>query len=119
MKKQLLYYVLLPLLFIFGLTPGSNGQLLFEENFAYPVGDLLTTHGWTNHSGTSNFIATTAASVSYSGYLSSGIGNEVLLLATGEDVNKGFTPQTTGVVYTSFLANITSAGAAGDRASAS
>jgi PKD repeat protein len=114
MKKQLLLNGILPLVFLIGFTLNGNAQLLFEENFAYPVGDLITTHGWTNHSGTSNFIATTAASISYSGYLSSGVGNEVLLLATGEDANKGFTAQTTGVVYAAFLANITSAGTAGD-----
>ena len=115
MKKQLLLYGLLPLFFIFGLSFHGKAQLLFEENFSYPVGDLLVNHGWTAHSGAgTNSIATTTASISYPGYLSSGIGNETLLLASGEDVNKGFTSQTTGVVYTSFLANVTSAGTTGD-----
>jgi PKD repeat protein len=114
MKKHLLLYGFLPLFLIFGLTLSGKAQLLFEENFSYPVGDLLTAHGWTNHSGTSNFIVTTASSISYSGYLSSGIGAEVTLLATGEDVNKTFTPQTAGSVYTSFLVNVTSTSATGD-----
>ncbi len=113
MKKQLLYGIL-PFFFLFGLIPSVNGQLHFEENFAYPVGDLLTAHGWTAHSGTSNFIATTASSISFPGYLSTGIGNEVTLLATGEDVNKTFTAQTAGSVYASFLVNVSSTSATGD-----
>ena len=114
MKKQLLLFGLLPLIFIFGFTLSGKAQLLFEENFAYPAGDLLTAHGWVAHSGTTNFITTTATSISYPGYLSSGIGNEVSLIATGEDVNKTYTPQTTGTVYASFIVNFTTATATGD-----
>ncbi|HOW30950.1 MAG TPA: lamin tail domain-containing protein [Bacteroidales bacterium] len=114
MKKPLLYYLLLSTLFIAGFTSGVKAQLLFEENFAYPVGDLLTAHGWANHSGTSNFIAVTAASINYTNYQSSGIGEEITLTSSGEDVNKQFTAQSTGAVYASFIANITSASTTGD-----
>jgi PKD repeat protein len=114
MKKHLLHFGLLPLIFLFGFTISGKAQLLFEENFAYPAGDLLTAHGWVAHSGTSNFITTTATSISYPGYLSTGIGNEVSLIATGEDVNKTYTAQTTGTVYASFIVNFTTATATGD-----
>ncbi|MEI6060384.1 MAG: T9SS type A sorting domain-containing protein [Bacteroidota bacterium] len=115
MKKHLLLYGLLPLVFLMGFSLNSKAQLLFEENFAYPVGDLLTAHGWVAHSGAgTNAIAATAASISYTGYLSSGIGDEVSLLASGEDDHKSFAPQTTGTVYASFLVNVTLATATGD-----
>lgn len=113
--KKLLLYGLMPFIFIFGLSMNGKGQLLFEENFSYGVGSLLTANGWTAHSGAgTNAVSTTAASISYTGYLSSGIGDEVSLVASGEDVNKGFTPQTTGSFYSSFLVNVTSTSATGD-----
>jgi PKD repeat protein len=114
MKNQLLY-LLFSFVFIFGLSLNGKAQLLFEENFVYPVGDLLTANGWTAHSGAgTNAIATTAPSITYSGYLSSGVGNEVALVANGEDVNKGFAAQSTGDVYASFLVNVTNTSATGD-----
>ncbi|HPT14147.1 MAG TPA: lamin tail domain-containing protein [Bacteroidales bacterium] len=114
MKKNLLFYLLMSTLFVAGFSLKGNAQLLFEENFAYPVGDLLTAHGWANHSGTSNFIAVTAASISYSNYQSSGIGEEVTLTSSGEDVNKQFTAQTSGSVYAGLLVNVTSVATTGD-----
>jgi PKD repeat protein len=113
--KKLLLYCLMPFIFIFGLSMDGNGQLLFEENFNYGVGSLLTANGWTAHSGAgTNAVTTTATSISYTGYLSSGIGEEVSLVASGEDVNKGFALQTTGSLYTSFLVKVTSTSLAGD-----
>ena len=109
MRKFTFLAIFIMALLSFGLHFNSNAQLIFEENFDYPVGDLLTAHGWINHSGTSNFIATTVASITYPTYLSSGIGNEVTLLGTGEDVHQTFAAQTTGSVYASFIVNITTA----------
>ena len=115
MKKHLLIQGLLPLIFIFGLTLSGKAQLLFEENFAYPSGDLITAHGWLTHSGgTTNPITTTSTSITYPGYLSSGIGNEVSLVTSGQDDNKTFATQTTGNVYASCLVNISTATATGD-----
>jgi PKD repeat protein len=115
MKKNLPIFRLFALLLLVTLSLSSRAQLLFEENFSYTVGDLLTSHGWTAHSGAgTNAVATTATSIAYPGYLSSGIGNEIALLANGEDDNKTFTPQTTGTVYTSFLAHFTLATTTGD-----
>lgn len=115
MKKNLLFYLLMNTLFIAGFSLNGNAQLLFEENFAYPVGDLLTAHGWTAHSAAgTNSIATSAASLSYTNYQSSGIGEEITMTTSGEDVNKQFPGQSSGTVYASFLANITSVSTTGD-----
>jgi hypothetical protein len=115
MKKPLLYYLLLSTLFLAGFSLNGKAQLLFEENFAYTVGDLLTAHGWTAHSAAgTNSITTTAASISYTNYQSSGIGEEITLTSSGEDVNKQFTGQTSGSVYAGLLVNITSVATTGD-----
>jgi hypothetical protein len=80
------------------------GQVLVEENFNFSGN--LTANGWTAHSGSgTNPIATTTG-LSYSGYLSSGVGNAANVANTGEDVNKSFTAQTTGVIYAAFLAKV-------------
>jgi len=112
MKKYLFLFVMA--LLTFGYSTVSKGQLLLEENFAYPVGELLTAHGWTNHSGASNFIAVTAASITYTNYLSSGIGDETALVASGEDVNRTFSSQTTGSMYASFIVKVTAMNTTGD-----
>ncbi len=115
MKKNLLFYLLMSTLFVAGFSLKGNAQLLFEENFAYPVGDLLTAHGWVAHSGAgTNSIATTAGSITYSNYQSSGIGEEITMATNGEDVNKQFATQTTGSVYAGLLVNIISATTTGD-----
>jgi hypothetical protein len=91
------------------------GQALLVEDFDYPLGNLLTDNGWVGHSGTgTNNIVTTAPTISYSGYISSGVGNEVTLLATGQDVHKTFTAQNTGSVYAVLLAKVTATSTTGD-----
>ena len=94
----------------------SYGQL-FLENFDYPVGDLLTNHGWVNHSGTTTFITVISGNLSYSGYPASGIGNSVIVAGGGgsrEDVHANFATQGSGVLYTALLANVSAAPTAGD-----
>jgi hypothetical protein len=92
----------------------SISSLLLVENFSYTAPSLLTSNGWTAHSGTTNFIMVAASSIAYPGYLSSGIGNEVTLTTTGEDDNKAFASQNTGSLYASFIVNVTSSQTAGD-----
>jgi len=105
------------LLFALLLFSGQSwGQtLLLNENFDYTSGTLLTANGWniTGTTATPN-VAVSIASIAYSGYLSSGIGNEVSLATSGQDVNKTFTAQTSGTVYASCLVNISSASTTGD-----
>ncbi|MCH8011596.1 MAG: T9SS type A sorting domain-containing protein [Candidatus Marinimicrobia bacterium] len=87
------------------------GQLL-NENFQYAAGDNLTDHGWSafESSGT-NPIMVSSSGLSFTDYASSGIGNAALLDTTGEDDKKGFTEQTSGTVYASFLVNVATDGA--------
>lgn len=88
-------------------------SLLFEENFDYPVGTLLTSQGWNAHSAAGNNpIQVTSPGLTYSNYPPSGIGNAVTLISTtasAEDVHKNFIEQDSGSVYVAFMVNITDA----------
>ncbi len=106
MKKSYLLVVLSLLLLPLSV---SNGQF-FIENFDYPAGDSLTQHGWAAHSGaTTNVMFVTSPGLTYSGYPSSGIGNATTLTTNGQDVNKQYTPITSGAVYASVMVNVASA----------
>ncbi len=109
-RKLLLLIIMLSLGYV-----GWGQTLLLSENFDYTIGTDLTANGW-NITGTTATptVAVSASSITYSGYLSSSIGNEVSLATSGQDVNKTFTAQTTGIVYASCLVNITSASTTGD-----
>jgi len=87
----------------------ASAQLL-EENFTGTVGTLLTTTGWTNSSGTTNFLAITSPGLTFTGYAPSGIGNATTITNSGEDVYKSFSAVNSGSVYLSFMINVASAG---------
>ncbi len=115
MKRSVFFTLVCLVMILTGIRNTSMGQVILEENFTYAVGELLTANGWTAHSGAgTNAITVTAPSITYPGYLSSGIGNEVSLVASGEDDHKTFTPQTSGSVYAAFLVHITNASTTGD-----
>jgi len=115
MKKHPILKSRLLLLFLLFITFTLQGQLLYEENFSYNTGSFLINNGWSGHSGNgTNNIYVSPPTISYAGYLSSGIGNQAMLLSNGQDINKAFTEQTSGMVYVSFLANITTASTTGD-----
>jgi len=112
MKKT---YLLVLFTILFLPMSLSNGQI-FVEDFNYPVGDSLTGHGWTKHSGTGFTIFVQSGNLTYSGYPSSGIGNDVNIEAgsgSREDVNVGFDSLSVNgeVIYYSFLVNVASASA--------
>jgi hypothetical protein len=90
------------------------GPELFTEYFEYGAGQLLTAHGWTNHSGTANFIPVTDQTLAYEGYAGSGIGNAVQLLSSGEDIHRGVGTYTQGSVFAAALVNVSAAQADGD-----
>jgi len=105
------------LLFFFSLIllpfTFSSGQILVED-FNYPVGDSLTGHIWTKHSGTGQTIFVESGSLTYAGYPSSGIGNDVNLQGgsgSREDVNVEIDSLSNNgdIIYYSFLANVASA----------
>jgi hypothetical protein len=81
----------------------SMAQPLLVENFDYSIGALLTANGWTAHSGAGTQAIDVTSGLSFSGYTGSGIGGAALLDNNGEDVNKTFAAQTTGVVYAAFI----------------
>jgi len=112
-KITYLKTMLVAIALIYG-SASSSAQLLTED-FSYTAGTLLTANGWTAHSGSgTNAITVNASSISYPGYASSGVGNEVTLTTSGEDDNKSFTTQSSGSVYAAFIVNITSATTTGD-----
>ncbi|ARS35776.1 T9SS type A sorting domain-containing protein [Pontibacter actiniarum] len=97
-------------------TPAAAAFLALEENFDYTAASLLTDNGWAAHSGgTTNAIPVVAEGLAYEGYPSGGIGNSAQLVASGQDVNRGFEPVSAGTaVYTAFLVKVSAASAGGD-----
>jgi len=97
------------ILFFFILTAFIKAQTLYlEENFDYTAGTNLTNNGWTAHSkGGTNPITVNNGGLTFSGYVSSGIGNAALLNHDGEDVNKSLSSTvSSGTIYYSFLVNV-------------
>ncbi len=87
--------------------------LPYYENFDYTATTKLSDLCWGVQGIATPNVTVSTGSLSYSGYGSSGVGNSVTL-GSGEDVNKAFTPQTTGSVYASILVNVTAATTTGD-----
>lgn len=94
----------------------SQAQTLVNENFDYTAGTGLIGQGGWAIVGTSvtNPITVSAASISYPNYPSSGVGQELSINTTGQDVTKAFAAQLTGTVYYSFIANFSAAKTVGD-----
>ena len=95
---------------IFAVALTANAQLLLHENFDYPTGDSISTHGWSIHSGLGTTpILVGSTSLIYDGYLGSGTGKSANVFGTGEDMNKGFTEVTDdgASIYVSALLNVT------------
>jgi hypothetical protein len=110
MKKSYLLVLFSLLLIPFSFSYGQ----FFVEDFNYAVGDSITGHGWTKHSGAAFPIFVEAGSINYTGYPSSGIGNQVTVTGgsgSREDDNMGFDSlyNNGDVIYYSFLANVASA----------
>ena len=111
MKKHYLFVIV-----TFWVLGGIlNAQVLLEENFDYTAGALLSASGWSAHSGTgTNSPAVVTPGLTYTDYLSSGIGNATLINNLGgEDVSREFTKQDVNgtSIYASLLVNVTDASA--------
>jgi len=93
-------------------VPSANAtptNLLLVENFDYVASTLLTDNGWTAHSASgTNPIEVNNGGLTYADYPSSGIGNAATLQASGEAVHRTFPVTNSGVVYVSFLVNVSS-----------
>ena len=97
------------------MCSGSGWAQLLTEDFVYTAGTAATVNTWTAHSSAgTNAILVTSPSLTYASHPGSGVGNAVTLALSGEDINKGFTPITTGSAYMSCLVNVTAATATGD-----
>lgn len=95
------------------ITTFSFGQQLFKDSFPYGEKTFLTANGWTAHSGTGTNAMSVGAGLTYTGIASD--GNAALIGTSGEDVNKAMSQSVnSGVVYTSFLINVSAAQDAGD-----
>lgn len=100
------------------LTPGVIGSqlttappavLLLEENFNYTATTLLTANGWAAHSGTgTNNVTVGTPGLVFSNYGPISPGNGVSLAANGQDVNKTFATQSSGIVYAAFIVKVKS-----------
>lgn len=88
-------------------TQKSNSQALLTENFDYPNGTILTSAGWSAHSGAgSQAIDVVVPGLTFAGYPLSNIGGAAQLDNTGEDINKSFTSVASGAVYTAFMVKV-------------
>lgn len=88
-----------------------------EENFMYTAGTTLVSNGWIAHNGAgSNSPIVHDTGLIYPDYPAA-FGLSGKMLGNGEDVHKNFaseyTPATSGVVYASFLINVTNTTEAG------
>lgn len=96
-------------LLVHGVIPMPlHAQRLLMEDFVYPPGDSLTPHGWSAGSATGP-ILTGSDGLQFGSYQGSGIGNAAILKATGQDVQKEFTPDSSGTIFVWALVNVSSA----------
>lgn len=101
-----------------GFSQTAYSQLLLDENFGYPNGDSLNLiHNWTVQATASyvNPIKVTAPGLTLTDYASNS-GNAAKVDTTGQDLYRSFTSQdsTKGVIYASFLINLTKTTTTGD-----
>ena len=97
----------------------TSSTLKMVENFDYTIGGLTANSGgvWTENSGGgTNNIPVVAGGLTFTGYPSSGAGNQITFATTGQDAFRTFTTPsvTSGNLYVSFLINVQTAQAAGD-----
>lgn len=99
---------------------GNVSSQLLVENFDYTIGTVLTTTatadpttGWLAHSGNGTANIDVTSGLTFTGYAGSGVGGAANLDATGQDINKTFTSQTSGTLYAAFMIQTQATNAAG------
>ena len=97
------------------IVTSLQSQVIFTENFDYPTGDPISTHGWTFINSGANILVKTPGLV-YTNYPLSGIGNCARLSNVGIDAWKNTIGDsvTSGNVYASFMIKVDSAKGTGD-----
>ena len=97
----------------------GQGQLLMQENFITPTGDL-TTIGWTTVTGIGvttappYIVVNPNTALLHTGYIESGVGNAAYMDGGGQDAQRQITAVTAGTVYLTYLIKVDSATASGD-----
>ncbi|MEP0823124.1 MAG: T9SS type A sorting domain-containing protein [Ignavibacterium sp.] len=85
-------------------------QTLLVEDFVYPAGESLTSHGWTAYGAAGiNPVLVHSPGLEYPGHPGSGVGNAARLSGTDEDVRRSFAAQSDKTVYVSFLVEVRNA----------
>jgi len=111
-KKSLIFKNTLVALMLLCLSYNAKSQSLFVENFNFPVRDSLENTGTWFASGpvTNKNVKVISPGLSYTGYLGSGIGNNVFFSnqPDGDVVLSSFNVQISGTVYLSFLIRVDS-----------
>jgi len=100
------------------VTEPVGPSTFVEENFAYTAGTTLVSNGWIAHNGAgTNSPIVHDAGLVYPDYPPV-LGFAGKMLGNGEDVHRNFNPEyqpvTSGVVYNSFLINVTNTTEAGN-----
>jgi hypothetical protein len=108
MKRSLLtkrIFVLFSSIFLFWQS--GQSQALLVENFEYTNGAILTSNGWSAHSGAgTNPVDVTVSGLTFTGYPSSPVAGAAQLDNTGEDINRVFAEQSSGQIYAAFLLKV-------------
>jgi hypothetical protein len=109
MKQKYTFIALLFITILFNNV--MNSQVLFTDNFSYPVGNLVPNGGWAvTGTATTTPIQIIASGLTYTGYIGSGIGGAVQFGTSGEDDNHPLTDSVnSGSVYCSALVNCSAA----------
>ena len=108
------------LVFLVLLTCGARAQVLFNEDFDYPVGDSLKMHGWVMTGSASSYsyvnpVSVVDSGLECTGYHGSRVGNAAALASTGQDVSKLLvSPAKEGSVYAFLMVRVSAARSSGD-----
>jgi hypothetical protein len=118
--KKITFFKTLLLAIVMMVGSASASAQLLTEDFNYTIGSTITatltadpTTGWLAHSGNGTANIPVTAGLSFTGYAGSGIGGAASLVATGQDINKTFTSQTSGTIYAAFMMQTQATNSAG------
>jgi len=108
MKRPLPLITMLSAILLTALSvQQAYSQPLLVENFDYSAGTLLTSVGWTAHSGAADDpVDVVVPGLSFTGYPLTDTGGAAFLDNNGEDIHKTFVAQTTGAVYVASMVKV-------------
>ena len=110
MKRRLAISLLS--VFILCSTTTVFGQILVQDDFSYTPGSDLSTNGWSK-AGALSPILVTSSGLTYTGYISTGVGNAVSAVGFTDRYSKPMSVPTSGNLYASFMVRVDTATATG------